>query len=191
MYRAQYGDRQIVAKRIHPGSTEDEQLIFAKEAKLLGTIKHPNIVTLIGVCEEPDICIIMEFLQFSLKPFKRNRFFNNLDDLSYMNRERILFLFPKIGYFMARDIIKAVAYLHSENMVHRDIKPANVLISNAHYTENTPEEEIMRCPIICKLGDLGESRSIAIKTRNVMRNTKNLTANINVVHQLFRPQRHY
>ena len=68
---------------------------------------------------------------------------------------------------MARDLVKAVAFIHANNIVHIDIKPGNVLISNLHYTTGTMQEAIISCPILCKLGDLGEARSKIFQTRNI------------------------
>ena len=73
---------------------------------------------------------------------------------------------------MVRDLVKAVAFIHANNIVHRDIKPSNVLISNLHYTKDTMQEAIISCPIVCKLRDLGEARSKILQTRNTQNPTK-------------------
>ena len=56
-------------------------------------------------------------------------------------------------------------------MVHRDLKPANVLISNHHYRNLVTTEEHNKVfqdkPIICKLCDFGESRSMLKQTKSI------------------------
>ena len=52
--------------------------------------------------------------------------------LSYMNEEDILVSFPGNGSVIASDVVHAVSYLHSGDIVQRDMKPAIVLVSNSH-----------------------------------------------------------
>ena len=114
---------------------------------------------ILGVCAMPT-CIIMEYMDFSFLPLGRNVSFNNLDQLlQYMDEEDIYHCFPKLRYFVAKDIVEAVSFLHSKAMVHRDIKPSNALVSISHYSVQNAREWIKRCPIVCELGDLRETRS--------------------------------
>ena len=51
-----------------------------------------------------------------------------------------------------------------------DIKPANVLVSNSHYKTYKHEElekAFCKKPINCKLGDLGEARSVYTQTNDL------------------------
>ena len=57
--------------------------------------------------------------------------------------------------------------MHTNGIVHRDIKPSNILVSNQHYYNehgSQLNEDFMKQPIVCKLGDLGEARSQLAKT---------------------------
>ena len=68
-----------------------------------------------------------------------------------------------MSYHDTITIVVPWSYLHSKDIVHRDIKPANVLVSNSHYKSYKYEELEMafaKKPIICKLGDLGEAKSM-------------------------------
>ena len=49
------------------------------------------------------------------------------------NKEDIFDSFPGIGNVIASDVVLAVSYLHSRDIVQRDVKPTNILVSNSHY----------------------------------------------------------
>ena len=79
--------------------------------------------------------------------------------MSYINEEVIFDSFTGIENVIVSDVVRAVSYLHSRDIVHRDIKPANVLVSNSHYKSCKHKELEMACGkklIVCKLGDLGK-----------------------------------
>ena len=49
-----------------------------------------------------------------------------------MNEEDIFVSFPGNGSVIASDVVHAVSYLHSGDIVQRDMKPAIVLVSNSY-----------------------------------------------------------
>ena len=80
-----------------------------------------------------------------------------------MNEEVIFHSFPGIGNVIVSDVVRAVSYLHNKDIIHRDTIPANIFVSNSHYKSYKYEKLEMtfgKKPIVCKLGDLGEARSI-------------------------------
>ena len=49
-----------------------------------------------------------------------------------MNEEDIFVSFPGNGSVIASDVVRAVSYIHSGDIVQRDMKPAIVLVSNSY-----------------------------------------------------------
>ena len=47
VYKSTFQGTSVVAKMMHKGFTTNDTLLFAKEAKLLGQINHPDIVNLV------------------------------------------------------------------------------------------------------------------------------------------------
>ena len=131
-----YKEKEVFVKKVRSQSSYVRD-IFAKETLLMSKIHHENIVSLIGVSEDP-VAILMEYCVFSFTPFQRIEKFSSLDQLlQYLCTEDLFTYFPGILNFMASDIGKGLAYLHENNMVHRDIKPGNILVTNTHYVHET------------------------------------------------------
>jgi len=87
-----------------------------REIELMKYLKHPNIIRLYAVIDDPDsdnIYLIMELMSGG-----------TIADAKLTNRT------PEPlakSYFVG--LISAVKYLHSINIIHRDIKPENILVS--------------------------------------------------------------
>lgn len=118
--------------------SERERLIadFWKEAQILSSLHHPNVVSFYGVVRDgPDgsLATVTEFMiNGSLKQFLRKK------DRTIDRRKRVI---------LAMDAAFGMEYLHGKNIVHFDLKCENLLVN-------------MRDPQrpICKIGDLGLSK---------------------------------
>ncbi|GJM87248.1 hypothetical protein PR202_ga03184 [Eleusine coracana subsp. coracana] len=118
--------------------SERERLIadFWKEALILSSLHHPNVVSFYGVVRDgPDgsLATVTEFMvNGSLKQFLRKK------DRTIDRRKRVI---------LAMDAAFGMEYLHGKNIVHFDLKCENLLVN-------------MRDPQrpICKIGDLGLSK---------------------------------
>jgi len=107
---------------------------FLREGQMLAKLEHPNILKVIDFIEVSDIlAIVMEKIDgLTMKEFLSSR---RLSD------EEILFYFPQM--------LEAVGYLHSQDIVHRDIKPSNYMVNKAN---------------ILKLLDLGIAKNLDVQS---------------------------
>ena len=151
------------------GESLDEEDCFVKEAKLINSVKHENIVQFKGFCSCP-YAIMMEYMCFEFSPFELSKQVSNLIDfLNYMDKiEGFCCFEDSLMLKIGQGNSEGLAHLHSKGIAHRHLKAKNILVSNQHYCHIADEEEKMKAfserPIICKLADFGESRSQQIQT---------------------------
>ena len=112
-------DREVAIKMIHPAlaSSERNRKRFAREAKAIERLDHPNIVKIWDYSEKDNgQCYIVTELVEGL----------NLRQL--MDDE--LAIPSEIIAVIAMEVCKALQYAHDLGFVHRDIKPENIMIRN-------------------------------------------------------------
>ncbi|KAI3827600.1 hypothetical protein L1987_01678 [Smallanthus sonchifolius] len=143
VYHGKWKGSDVAIKRIKASCfagkpSERERLIadFWKEALILSSLHHPNVVSFYGIVRDgPDasLATVTEFMvNGSLKQFLRKK------DRTIDRRKRLI---------IAMDASFGMEYLHGKNIVHFDLKCENLLVN-------------MRDPHrpICKIGDLGLSK---------------------------------
>ncbi|XP_066199787.1 cyclin-dependent kinase-like 3 [Saccopteryx leptura] len=125
---------QIVAIKIFYEKPEKSvNKIAMREIKFLKQFHHENLVNLIEVFrQKKKIHLVFEFIDHTV-----------LDELQHYchglaSKRLRKYLFQ---------IIRAIEYLHNNNIIHRDIKPENILVSQSGIT---------------KLCDFGFSRTLAV-----------------------------
>jgi len=111
-----------VAIKIIDKKQNSEKLENVKrEIDLMKKLKHTNIVCLKDVFEdegeEGKIYMVMEYVNGG------ELFDHIVNRGNYSERDAV---------FVVRQIIEAVAYLHSHNIVHRDLKPENLLCTGSN-----------------------------------------------------------
>ncbi|PWA92853.1 Phox/Bem1p [Artemisia annua] len=143
VYYGKWKGSDVAIKRIKASCfagrpSERERLIadFWKEALILSSLHHPNVVSFYGIVRDgPDgsLATVTEFMvNGSLKQFLQKK------DRTIDRRKRLI---------IAMDAAFGMEYLHGKNIVHFDLKCENLLVN-------------MRDPHrpICKIGDLGLSK---------------------------------
>ncbi|GAB2291489.1 hypothetical protein Dimus_025744 [Dionaea muscipula] len=143
VYHGKWKGSDVAIKRIKSSCfagrpSERERLIadFWKEALILSSLHHPNVVSFYGVVRDsPDgsLATVTEFMvNGSLKHYLQKK------DRTIDRRKRLL---------IAMDAAFGMEYLHEKNIVHFDLKCENLLVN-------------MRDPHrpVCKIGDLGLSK---------------------------------
>uniref|UniRef100_A0AC34QPG3 Tyrosine-protein kinase n=1 Tax=Panagrolaimus sp. JU765 TaxID=591449 RepID=A0AC34QPG3_9BILA len=100
-----------------------------EEGKIMSQLKHPNIVSFVGICcDSPPVVIVMELctvaLLTHLKEFKE----------VISTGERMMY---------CSDVSSGMKFLHNKNIIHRDLAARNCLFSHNG---------------VCKIADFGLSR---------------------------------
>ncbi|HVU04184.1 MAG TPA: protein kinase [Polyangiaceae bacterium] len=121
--------KRVAIKRILPELSEDSQLIqmFCDEARVAGTLSHPNISQVIEFGEQAgEFYIVMEYVD--------GVSFSTVLRAASSRGETVP---PSAALYVVRDVLLALACAHEAvdesgvplGIVHRDVSPSNVLVS--------------------------------------------------------------
>ncbi|KCV70895.1 TKL/DRK protein kinase [Fonticula alba] len=121
VYRGRYRGTEVAVKRLLSSNEIMESSTalreFKDEARILGSLRHPNIILFMGACFEPgNYALVTEYMPLGTL----YRVLHNGDvRLDWSLRMRML-----------RDICCGMAFLHSSKppILHRDLKSPNILV---------------------------------------------------------------
>ncbi|CAD5219467.1 unnamed protein product [Bursaphelenchus xylophilus] len=114
-FRAPPARRNRQTSAVH----KDPLILINKEIAILKKLRHPNIVTLVEVVDDPSdkyLYMVFEYVE--------HRTLLELPTDTPLDEETAW------KYF--RDTVKGLEYLHYQKIVHRDIKPQNLLLSESN-----------------------------------------------------------
>lgn len=130
-------NRIVAVKILRDSLASDTDFIerFNKEAQRAAGLSHPNIVSIYDVGETEGLhYIVMEYVS-------RETLKNQLQKSKRLNVRESLRI--------VKDIARALAHAHSNNIVHCDIKPHNILVA--------PDGQV-------KVADFGIARAVSSAT---------------------------
>lgn len=118
VYRAEHVDLEnsFAVKVLHPHLVHNELMVerFRREAQLLATLNHPNIVQVVdfGQIDGLGLYLVMEWLEGkTLQWHIKNEGCPPVDIMKQVFEQ----------------LLDALAYAHHEGIVHRDLKPDNMV----------------------------------------------------------------
>ncbi|KAF9643683.1 kinase-like protein, partial [Thelephora ganbajun] len=114
MYRGTLNDSGICIKRIRIHSSDDERAtkVFCQEAVIWKYLKHPNILSLLGVTTSPLQLISGWMSGGNLQEYIKNN--SNADRLELLC-----------------EVANGLCYLHSCNVIHGSIRGPNILVDDS------------------------------------------------------------
>ncbi|KAJ8029238.1 Tyrosine-protein kinase CSK [Holothuria leucospilota] len=109
-----YQDKRVAIKLLKDDDKAAQA--FLAEASVMTSLKHPNLVQLLGVVLGTPLLLVMEFMsKGNLVEYLRSR------GRSVVTADQLL--------QFSTDCAKGMAYLEKKNLVHRDLAARNILIS--------------------------------------------------------------
>ncbi|KAL8139832.1 hypothetical protein V2J09_005853 [Rumex salicifolius] len=117
VYKGELDNTKVAIKVLRPDVSQG-LVQFKKEVEVLGRMKHPNLVLLLGACPEYG-CLVYELMDYG-----------SLEDRLF-RKDNTPPIPWRIRFKIASEIATALHFLHStkpEPLVHRDLKPANILL---------------------------------------------------------------
>ncbi|XP_015871623.3 probable L-type lectin-domain containing receptor kinase S.5 [Ziziphus jujuba] len=144
VYKGVLGNKEIAVKRVSKDSSQGKQE-FISEVTTIGSLRHKNLVKLIGWCfESHELLIVYEYMPNG-----------SLDKLIFSDDQKLGIPIAEskvLSWERRQSVIHGVAqaldYLHNgceKRVLHRDIKSSNIMLDS---------------DFNAKLGDFGLARTI-------------------------------
>lgn len=136
--------KAIALGNINAADRERVREGILREARLAGTLSHPNIVTVYDVLDSGDSAYI--FIEFvdgkSLE-----------DAITGIREKRPNQLSGTAFLSVFRQVAQALDYAHRKGIIHRDVKPANILLTDQRLEGSSASGEFL-----AKIADFGVAK---------------------------------
>jgi len=117
LYKAKRNGKLFILKSLSDDLKEsvDYQLVLQKEFELASAIDHPNIVKVHYLEDVADIgwCIVMDYI-------------DGVTLSEFLKEKHPAKVYDKI----VSELLDAMGYLHSKQIIHADLKPSNVMVTH-------------------------------------------------------------
>lgn len=116
VYKAVAADGHTVAIKVpapHLIAEANFRDRFTRELELAYKLKHPRVISLVGLPEGNEAYIVLEYLE--------GKTLENCPRLPWLQELRRCLVW-------LRQALEGLAYVHGEGIVHRDLKPANLMV---------------------------------------------------------------
>ncbi len=120
-------DRYVAVKVLHHFLANEEDFLtrFRREARIVATFRHPNIVQVHDFDFDAQDNVYYMVMEFIDGPSLKER----LQEMA--QKGQTLPLEEAVDIVIA--VANALEYAHQQGMVHRDIKPANIIITQDNH----------------------------------------------------------
>ncbi|KAK7381477.1 hypothetical protein VNO80_00020 [Phaseolus coccineus] len=128
VYKCYLDHTAVAVKVLRPGSAQGKTQ-FEQEVNILGYIRHPNMVLLVGACPEEGV-LIYEYMENG-----------SLEDCLFGKKkeeEKEGISSWEVRFGIAAEIATGLLFLHQtkpEPLVHRDLKPGNILLDHNYVSK--------------------------------------------------------
>ena len=111
------GETEIVAvKRMKETVADFNHKDLEREIEIMKELRHPNIVEIIGIVDEQEMLLVMEFVGMGALPAYLDA---NKENLTHSEL---------LGF--GCDVASAMAYLERKKIIHRDLAARNILVKS-------------------------------------------------------------
>jgi len=158
VYKIESKDDVVIAGKYFDRFDKNFENI-SSEIKIMNYLRHPNIISLYGICETDEFFIVLM------------NYADNGDLFKYITgirEKKIEFVWPE-RYQMCIEICRGLKALHDSNIIHRDFKSNNILLDKENHpmiTDFGLSKVIDESPIKSTLNDIGNIRWRAPETKD-------------------------